>query len=49
MLIAAIVTNAVETAVFISPNRLAPKSWEITTDAPILLPIATAINIIVIG
>ncbi len=43
------VINVVETAVFSFSWALAPKSWEMTTEQPILLPTATAIKIMVIG
>ena len=36
-------------AVFISFHRFAPKSWEMTTAQPMLLPTATAIKIMVMG
>ena len=41
--------NVVVIAVFISPYFLAPNSCEITTEQPILHPMAIAINIIVMG
>jgi len=41
--------NVVEIAVFICLYSFAPKYWEMTTEQPILLPTAMAINIIVIG
>ena len=41
--------SVVDTAVLSFPNCFAPKSWEMTTAQPILLPTATAMKIIVIG
>ena len=41
--------KVVETAVFISESRFAPKYWEITTEQPMLQPMATAMNSMVTG
>ena len=42
-------SRAVEIAVFIFSNCLAPKSWEITTEQPMPVPIATITNSIVMA